>query len=765
MLVPVDAERLALAPVQSLRWVDRHDRPLAERVGALDARLAPVRLEDVSPHVVGALIAAEDRRFLAHPGVDLLATLRAAWQNLTHLQVVSGGSTLTQQLARLLETERALRAGTPPPARGLWQKLREAHLALRLERTLDKPQILEAFLNRAPFGNTAIGIEAAAQRYFAASAAALSAAQAAYLAGLPKGPTAYDPARSPERAMARQRRVLAAMRSRGALTEAQHERALAEPVRPRLHAPAPAAPHAVALARFSLEQQGRAQPTGTVALTIDVELQAFVQEVLASEAERLYRRGGRSAAALVLDTASGEVLAAVGAAFVDNPLWGQYSAVTAVRQPGSALKPFLYAAALEGGLTAASLAADIDRPFPDTWGVFMPENYDERMHGPVRLREALAQSLNVAAVDVLARTGLGRFYELLARAGLTTLERRPSYYGMGLVLGSAGVRLIELTNAYAMLARGGLAKPWKVLRDEPQGDAVRLVDERAAYVIADILSDANARASQFGERSVLSTPYWTAVKTGTSKGYRDNWTLGFTDRVTVGVWVGDPTGAPMREVSGVEGAGAIWRRIMNRVSGERSHRPTPPEGLVHVPICGVSGMRRGPHCEGGRDELFLAGTEPQRECTWHRDALVDPSNGLLVPEGCALAGTVRRLAIYPSPYDAWAVEEGAGVAERYTPRCAAPRPRAPVEVSLLSPAPREAVRIDPDAPLASQALPLHARVTGGPGPVTFLIDGAPFATTEPPHRVFWPVRPGTFRVQARFEPTGEVSAVHEVVVR
>ncbi|MFC1610904.1 penicillin-binding protein 1C [Myxococcota bacterium] len=769
---PLPDDVLALGNAQSTIWVDRHGARLAHHGSALDTVTDPVSLDQVSPDLVLAILAAEDHRFFKHPGIDALATARAAWQNLCELRIVSGGSTITQQLARLLYTESALLAGQEAPARDLWQKLKEARLALRLEVTFDKDTLLEAFLSRAPFGNLAVGIEAASHRYFGVGADSLSLAQAAYLAGLPKGPTHYNPIRWPERAQARQRYVLGLMLVNGMITGGQHQRALAETVGPSLHAMAHGFVHAIDLARTTLTEAGL-PARGQVELTIDARLQRDVAEILATQVPKVYGRGGRSAAAVVIDNASGDVLALVGAAFAGNPLWGHYNAATATRQPGSALKPFIYAAALDKGLTAATLAADIERPFPDTWGVYMPDNYDLEFHGPVRFREALAQSLNVAAVDVLFRVGVANAFQVLDDAGLKTLDRRPSFFGLGLTLGSGGVRPIDLTNAYAALARGGVFRPWRIVQsvevddqqiEMPPGDGERILDERIAFVISDILSDHNARIPQFGERSILRTPYWTAVKTGTSKGFRDNWTIGYTRDFTVGVWVGHPRGLKMHRVTGAEGAGTMWRKITNRVTGHRSVRPDPPAGLTRVRICHVSGHRIGPHCEGGLDEYFLANTEPTEICPFHRRARIDPDNDLLVPDGCDLPDAPEEVVtVFPSPFDAWAQQTEAGRAERYTPRCP-PRVTRDLAIRLVSPAPTETVRIDADVPREYQALHLQAAIRGGAGPVTFLVDGEPFTTVEAPHVAYWPIQHGRHLIAARFDATGMISEPHVIVV-
>lgn len=775
----VERTRLALGEVASTRWVDRHGRVLAESVGALEHRARAVTLDEVSPNLVAAIVAAEDKRFFEHRGIDWLATARAFWTNLSELRVVSGGSTLTQQLARLLLADEAQLAGLATPPRSLVQKFREAVLALRLEATFTKDELLAAFLSRAPFGRDALGVAAAAERILGVAPSTLSPAQAAYLAALPKGPSLFAGDAGHARALERQRWILQRMQALGRLTTGQLASALGESVHRHVTQGAGRGAHAIALARAELRGHG-IEPRGVVQLTIDVEVQDEVARVLADEVQGVYSRGGRSGAVLVLDHAKGEVLAAVGSAFESNPLWGQFSVLQARRQPGSALKPFLYAAALEQGMTAASLAADIRRPFPDTWGVYLPDNYDDHFHGPVRFREALAQSLNVAAVDTLTRVGIEPMRSMLSRVGLASLDRRAGYYGLGVVLGSGAVELAELTNAYATLARGGLARPLTVVAGlnarAPEWTRgvqdIRVLEPRVAHLIGDILSDPEARRRQFGEHSVLTTPYWSAVKTGTSKGYHDNWTLGFSDRFTVGVWVGDPRGRPMRGVSGVEGAGGVWRRVMNELTQGHSHRPLRPDGLVERRICGVSGALVGKSCPGGRDELFVAGTEPKDDCAWHRAVRVDPLDGTLVPEGCDVAGARASVAtVYPNPFDAWAIEQGQGISEKLSTRCAArdassrgSSSPAAVSVQLLSPSMTEVFRVDHDAPRATQAVALHARVSAPAHEVTFFVDDRPVATVGAPHRVMWALERGEHRVRARIEPEGPFSPEHRVRV-
>lgn len=744
----------------STQFVDRHGQLVSETVSDFGQRLHEVDLDGISKNLVDATVAVEDQRFFSHGGVDPLAIVRALIQNARHGHIVSGGSTLTQQVARLLL------ANPQNSSRGLWQKLKELRLALRLESTFDKNSILKAYFNLAPYGRGATGVAAAAQRYFGIDCGVLSLGQAAWLAALPKAPSTLP--RQPDQLERRRHHVLQRMLALKKVTQVQYQRARDEEIQVTPIAVPFAEQHAVDLARRIIaEQQGNVP--NKVVLTIDAALGPELSAIVQQEIGALYQRGARSAAVVVLDNETSEIRALVGSAFVDNPVWGQFNAALAKRQPGSALKPFIYAGAFENGSTAATLAADIAKPYSDTTGIYMPENYDHQYHGPVRYREALAQSLNVAAVDVLANLGTEKALTTLAQFGLQTFARRPGFFGLGLVLGSGEVRLIELVNAYATLARGGVFKPWKIIKDEkPLAQITRAVRSETAYVISDILADANARIPQFGEHSVLRTPYWSAVKTGTSKGFRDNWTIGYTTAVTVGVWVGDPMGHPMHQISGVDGAGRIWRRVMDKLS---THVATPPPvlppSLVTVPICAVSGEQRGPYCEGGRDELFVRGTEPKATCHFHRQ--VNLTHSLeIVPDGCKNAEPFQRatVTIFPGPFDEWALQKKVGIAERYVDGCVPNDSfqKGSPSLVLLSPAASERILLDAEIPASQQVVPVRALLKNSSERVRFIMDGQEIALTKPPHVAYWQVRAGEHELVAEIESKRLRSNVHRISV-
>jgi penicillin-binding protein 1C len=765
-LRPVDPKRLKPSDFESLHLYDRHGHPLGESLTAVETSAAWTPLDQLSPELAAAAVAAEDKRFYSHHGLDWLAIGRALITNLRARRTVSGASTLTQQVARMVLADEARTHDEPPPPRSLWQKLKEAHLALRLERSFSKRDILEAWLNRVPVGGVARGVTAGALRYFGVHPSVLSLEQAALLVGLPRGPTVLRPQHEPGAAKRRRNRVLHSMEAAGLLSHARAAQAQAAPIEASEPSTQPMRARLGAWVAHELIDRGR-PVAGAVTSTIDEHLEAQITALIRAHIKPLRDRGVKSAAVVVIDHTTDELLALIGSADESDPRWGQVHAAFALRQPGSALKPFVYLSALEHGKTLASIAADVEQAFPDLHGTYLPTNYDRRYHGPVRYRDALAQSLNVAAVDVLRNVGVHAAADVLERAGISTISRQPEHYGLGLTLGSLDVQLLELTEAYAVLARGGLRRATRVIAgDPPPTGGTPVFDPKQVFLIADALSDPSARAPQFGLSSVLHTPYWTAVKTGTSKGFRDNFCMGFSRRYTVGVWVGDPEGHPMQHVSGVAGAGPIWRGVMDLLhETEPSRRPEPPAGLVKRTICPLSGARPGANCPGTKEEWFVAGTEPDEECGMHQRVSLAKLDGLPVPPGCHVAATPEALTVlWPSPFDAWAVEQGRGVPDAWTQACPLPPETETRPPKLLAPALHETVRIDPERPASQQQMLLLADAGKSRSPVQFLVDGKPVPTALGPHAALWTVTPGEHQIVAR-RPTGEASEPHSVLVR
>jgi len=580
--------------------LDRHGAPLAQR--RIDyglRRLEWVRLADVSQALRLALLYSEDRRFYEHSGVDWSAVAAAAWGNLWQSRT-RGASTITMQLAGLLdESARRPRSGT----RGLAEKLQQVLVAAQLEAHWRKDEILEAYLNLVPFRGELVGVAAMSAALFDKHPSGLDAVEAALAAALVRAPNA-----PPGVVVRRACEVLRAQDLGSACAELPGLAAAGLSRRsPTRYAPVETlAPH---LAQRLLTRSGERLRT-----TLDADLQRLANAVLRRHLAALAKRNVEDGAVVVLDNASGDVLAWVGSSGARLSDASEVDAVLAPRQAGSTLKPFLYGLALERRLlTPASLLLDAPVKLESGTALYIPTNYDRSFKGPVSVRTALASSLNVPAVRAAMLVTPERLAAVLRDFGLSTLVESADYYGYSLALGSADVTLIELANAYRALANGGRAAPIRLRADDPAQTRVRVMDARAAFLVGDILSDRVARARTFGFDNAMATRVWSAVKTGTSKDMRDNWCVGFTRRYTVGVWVGNASGAPMHNVSGMHGAAPVWLDLVSALHAKVASRaPRAPAGLVRATVRFDDGV------EAPRAEWFLAGTERERV------ALADP---------------------------------------------------------------------------------------------------------------------------------------------
>ena len=617
-----DAVRADFHPSETV-LLDRAGQPIHRlRTDARVRRGQWVALQGISPALRQALVLSEDKRFYEHSGVDWRAVSSAAWANLWN-QRTRGASTLTMQLAGLLDDDLALGTG----GRTLRQKIGQAVMATRLEAGWQKSQILEAYLNLVPFRGELVGIDALSRTLFAKAPHGLQDTEAAIAAALVRAPNAR-PALVAQRACG----VLKAMRGPGAATDCvaldmQTAVALA---RRAFAASEGIAPH---VARRLAAAQGGDAPA-TLPSTLDAGLQRLAQQTLQQHIRELHGRNVEDGAVVVLDNASGEVLAWVGSTG-ELSRAAEVDGVTAPRQPGSTLKPFLYAQAIaERRLTAASLLNDSPAHLQTASGLYIPQNYDRQFKGWVSARTALAASLNVPAVRTLVMVWPEPFARQLGALGIV-LKEGGGYYGYSLALGSAEVNLLQLTNAYRALANRGqwcearLQPPALLPRPSGERAGVRggavareaappspasgrgresgcrpALDPAAAFIVTDILADPNARARTFGTDSILSTRFWTAVKTGTSKDMRDNWAVGFSERYTIGVWLGNASGAAMWDVSGTSGAAPVWAALMRHLHARTPSRPpAPPPGVLRQRV------RFGDQLEAARDEWFLPGTQ------------------------------------------------------------------------------------------------------------------------------------------------------------
>lgn len=762
--LPATLSGSAEEKLDSVVYLDAHGGTLRE-VRAGDAQRAiTLGSDEIGELALAALVCAEDARFFRHPGVDPLAVLRAAFDDVRKRRIVSGASTLTMQLARIVspharEKRRTLRA-----------KLDEAALALRIEASLDKKRILLEYANRAPFGDQVRGIGAASRHYFDKPPTRLSAAEAATLASLPRGPSLYAMVKRPEVVVKRRNRVLSRMFEQGAIDRATYERAVGEPLSPHVSKPSFGAPHFVeALARGELGA-GDLSSARRVTTTLDPDLQREAESLARATVRPLEGRHVTAAAAVVLDNATGEILAYVGSPNHDDERHGgKNDGVRAERQPGSTLKPFVYALAMEQqGFTGATSLPDVALSVEVASGIYRPMNYDERFHGPVRLREALGSSYNVPAVWTLLRVGEDALLERLHALGFTTLREDARYYGPALALGDGEVRLLDLANAYATLARGGEVVPLAGVREvehtsgskEARGSRetsrTRVMPRSVAAQISDILRDRTARAPSFGERSALELPFEVAVKTGTSKGFRDNYTVGYTDRFTVAVWVGNFDGSAMQGVSGVTGAAPLFRGIM--LAAMRGHEDEPLEAarsdeLEDVEVCALSGGLPTNAC-GARAHERLPTSSRRDMCTMHQKVAVDSRNGLRAGDGCPRGFVSERVVeSYPDELVAWAKAAGRPLAPvDVSPHCPDGRPRAGAAVRILSPRDGAHFVTDPDRPLSHQTVPVtvsgeagarvRLRVDGRLGPLVRVGDPLSFRLSPGKHELVVEVEGG-----------------------
>jgi len=617
--IPIPQKRFNPAPIVSLRITDRNGALLREVLSDEDGRCQWAELNEIAPALIRATIVSEDRRFFRHPGIDLSSIARAGLQNIKAGQIVSGASTITQQLVRNIFQYR----------RSLLSKLYEVWLAMRLESTLSKEDILAQYFNRISYGNGAIGIEAASRLYFAKSASQLSLAESAFLAGLPRSPSLFNPFHSLAGAVENQRLILQQMFTFGLISSASLERSLEQPLQLSSAKNRFRAPHFCdfVLAQFSSTAR---RNLSLIKTTCDLPLQEKVEALVQRHIEALASKDISNGAVVVLDNRTGEILCMIGSKdFFDSGTDGQVNGALSLRQPGSTLKPFTYGLALERGWTAADIIYDNPLQYSTPQGPYSPRNYDLKYHGPIRLREALACSYNIPAVFLLETLGTESLLIQLKEMGFESLGREPGHYGLGLTLGNGEVSLLELVQAYSSLARGGIWKGYRstlqifdsnriLLNENENGSERTVFSPQITHILTDILSDRDARIPAFGYNSTLALPFPCAVKTGTSKDFRDNWTIGYTPKFTLGVWVGNFDARPMQNVSGVTGCGPLFHDIMLLLEKDHEASAFPEtQGLIRSKICPLSGKLPAENCPGSVIELFISGTEPHDNCRVH----------------------------------------------------------------------------------------------------------------------------------------------------
>ncbi len=769
-LAPLPGPPAASPVPESTKILDREGRLLYDSAGPGDVQHTYLPLQEIPERLKQAVVATEDASFYSNPGIDLQAIARAALTDLRAGEPRQGGSTITQQLARNLYFAPEERFSASP-----LRKISEIALALRLDRSMSKDEILEQYLNRVYLGNLAYGVEAASRTYFAKSARDLDLAESALLAGLPQSPAGYDPFTQMDAAKTRQRTVLDRMSAEGYISAEEAEAAWAEPLALN-RTPFPMrAPHFTAWVIDELPrlvgEEAIAGGSLRVYTSLDLDLQQSAQAAVAWHVGELKDRNVTDGASVAIDPATGEILAMVGSAdYFDDSIHGAVNMALAERQPGSAIKPVVYSAALENGFTPASPLLDVLTSLPDRHGApYSPNNYDATFHGVVPLREALASSYNVPAVRVLAAIGIERAVEFGRRLGITSFKDS-SRYDLSLTLGGGEVTLLDLTAAYATFAAGGeRVEPLAVLRVEDNAghviyEARRPSREQAlrpdnAYLISDILSDNDARAPTFGLNSPLRLTRPAAAKTGTTSDFRDNWTVGYTPDLAVGVWVGNADNTPMRRVSGIDGAAPIWRDIMETALKEKAPAAfAAPQGIHELVVCVPSGLLPTPYCPRTRLEKFAPGTEPVVQDDYYRPLLVCDATGRAVASRAACPGSTSQHIYAFVPLEAVPWARAAGIPLPPVPPyaggandgVAGPDGASAIAVTLVAPSDGAVLHVSREIPLAEQALRIEALPAAGARFVELFVDAAPIGRADAaPYRVNWQLSEGSHEIRAR----------------
>jgi penicillin-binding protein 1C len=759
----------------SVRITDRNGRLLYEIIPQAGGRNTVLTIENLPQCIKDATIAVEDKHFYTNPGIDLTGILRALWINIRGGQTIAGGSTITQQVARnvlLSEDERTERT--------LRRKLREAVLAWQMTQKLSKDEILALYLNQINYGGMAYGVEAASQTYFGKPARELLLPECALLAGLPQAPGVYNPFTNPDLARQRQVIVLGLMEKEGYITS--QERAGAEST-PLSYNPTPypiEAPHFIWLIKDQLDglvSNGSLQPGQSLVVrtTLDLDAQHFAEATLKRRIESFTNKEGglshnvNNAALVALNPQDGEILALVGSAdFFDESIHGALNMATSPRQTGSAFKPFVYALALDPARsthwTAATSILDVSTTFPlRDASPYTPLNYDESEHGPVSVRTALGSSLNIPAVKTLQAVGIEDTIDLARRLGITSLQDAGNY-DLSLALGGGQISLLELSTAYGALANNGYFTGNRAILEIHDADGnllyepdrtppIQIFDPRVAWLISDILSDDSARARGFGLNSTLKLDRTAAVKTGTTSNFHDNWTIGYTPDLLVGVWVGNSGYEAMHNVTGLTGAAPIWHEVMRGLlQGQSDHPFARPDGLTSITVCDLSGLLPTPACPHTDSEWFIAGTEPTQSDTTYQQVWVDTLTNSLADDSTPVERR-KSLTSLNLPVEAqnWALEQGLPLLIDYSQALDSGSLLTPLieqhpdskGLVLLSPHANITYRMDPNFDPSAQQIQIEVAVGAGISNVTIWLDGNVLTTlSSAPYQTWWSLSAG-----------------------
>jgi penicillin-binding protein 1C len=680
----------------------------------------PVKISGISPLLKESVITCEDRQFYYHPGFNPISLIGAAIDNLKSNKVVRGGSTLTMQIARMME----------PKPRTVKSKIIEIIRAVQLEVHFTKDELLELYFNLAPYGGNIEGVGAASFFYFGKEPSELTASQAALLTSIPNSPNRLRPDTEYENSIAKRNRVLRIMYDAEVISADDYDAALEENIERQKYQPPFLAPH------HTVELANEFRDQTTVRSTIDLDIQNFTEGIIQNNISRLKSQGIHNVSIVVIDNQSAEIMAIVGSAdFFNITHQGQVNGTLASRSPGSALKPFAYSLAIENGLISPNM---ILSDLPVYYAGYSPENYDEKYRGAVSAKEALKLSLNVPAVELCSKVGLRNFYDLLKKGGMTSIDKKYYEYGLPLVLGACEVKLIDLANLYYTLARGGVYRELKTTLDAPEGDTLRILSNETSYIIAEMLTELKRPDFPSCWEFSPNIPK-VAWKTGTSYGRKDAWAIGFNKRYTVGVWVGNFNGDSSPNLVGAEAAAPIlfeiFQSLANRSDFEWFDSPA-DIGIRYV--CATSGMIPGGHCHEKISEFYIPGVSPSSKCIIHKQFFVDTETGFRVCNYCA-HGKKTDTAVYenwPPKMSTWLLKSGMSISQlpEHNPDCTgASFGDRPI---IISPMEGITYIYRDHIPADQQGILLDASVASGTDKVYWFLNGKLYGKISPGSKMF-----------------------------
>jgi penicillin-binding protein 1C len=696
----------------STTFYDQQGKPLRTLLSVEEQYSQVSQLSEVSPHFLRACVLIEDKNFYSHNGVVISSLIRALHQNIKGKRVVSGGSTITMQLAKLVYQHRN---------RNFFNKVSELFSALKFELHLSKSEILQYYVNRLPFGNMIYGIKEASRFYFGKAASQLSLNQAIYLALIPKSPSRYNPRKHLNLLKRRWIQILDLFVKRRFITRDEYERAKEEGIRFEMNRYPILAPHFIDLVKKKYDSN----PTpSNVYTTLDYSIQQELEGIVKEHLVRLNKYRVASSAVVIIDNRTHEVVGFVGSPdYFNEDISGYVNLAVSLRQPGSTLKPFVYGLALENGYHPSSIIPDIRFP---TKGGFFPKNHDGREHGPLRLRTALACSYNIPAFYLAMKLTPRRILKKLQAAGFTYISSRPGFYGETVALGSGEVKLLDLVIAYSAFANSGKILYPAFIKGEPVLSR-ELFDPRISFLIWNILSDPSARFASFGYNSAMNLPFPVAIKTGTSKGYRDKWAIGVNSLYTIGVWIGNPDGHNMKDLSGVGSAPTMLRDIFLAVQKDWTLGEIPmPEGIVKLAVCSLSGELVSGDCPDSIEEFFIEEQGPQRSCSYH------------IRDG----GEVR--VRYPEMYEAWAMKNNINHSLHF---------ERDKKKWISFPQKGDFFYISNAISLKDQVITFEVRGFNPGERIQFLVDGQVYREIVFPETITWPLQRGDHTLSVLYNET------------